>query len=105
MKKRMSRTNEGRKTFKIDSLLDRRLKEDSDLSVTNLGGYMTMTFLGYYDKAVDTSLDRYAGGGIIGCCIESLNHTKGEVGAAPGEAESQKKEGECQPRGVVPWHQ
>ncbi len=59
MKKRMSRTNEGRKMFKIDSLLDRRLKEDSDLSVTNLGGYMTMTFLRYYDKAVDTSLDRW----------------------------------------------
>ena len=58
MKKRMSRSNEGRKNFKIDCLLDRRLKEDSDLSVTNLGGYMTMTFLGYYDKAVDISMDR-----------------------------------------------
>ena len=58
MKKRMSRTNEGRKMFEIDKFLDRRLKEDSDLSVTNLGGYMTMTFLGYYDKAVDASLDR-----------------------------------------------
>ena len=51
MKKRMSRTNEARKTFKVDSLLERRQKEDSELSVTNLGGFMTMTFLGYYDKA------------------------------------------------------
>jgi len=51
MKKRMSRTNEARKTFKVDSLLERRQKEDSALSVTNLGGFMTMTFLGYYDKA------------------------------------------------------
>lgn len=51
MKKRMSRTNEARKTFKVDSLLDRRQKEDNDMSVTNLGGFMTMTFLGYYDKA------------------------------------------------------
>ena len=70
MKKRMSRTNEARKTFKVfdkqitfwqnvpnkqethqvDSLLDRRQKEDTDMSVTNLGGFMTMTFLGYYDK-------------------------------------------------------
>lgn len=50
MKKRMSRTNEARKTFKVDTLLERRQKEDSDMSVTNLGGFMTMTFLGYYDK-------------------------------------------------------
>ena len=40
-------------THQVDSLLERRQKEDNDMSVTNLGGYMTMTFLGYYDK-VDT---------------------------------------------------
>ena len=37
-------------TQQVDSLLERRQKEDNDMSVTNLGGYMTMTFLGYYDK-------------------------------------------------------
>ena len=37
-------------THQVDSLLERRQKEDNDMSVTNLGGYMTMTFLGYYDK-------------------------------------------------------
>ena len=37
-------------THQVDSLLDRRQKEDTDMSVTNLGGFMTMTFLGYYDK-------------------------------------------------------
>ena len=58
MKKRMSRNNEGRKMFKIDSLLERRLKEDNDLSVANLGAHMTLTFLGYYDKSVDASLDK-----------------------------------------------
>ena len=55
MKKRMSRNNEGRKGFKIDSLLDRRTKEDSEMCVTNLGSYMTLTFLGYYDQKVKIS--------------------------------------------------
>jgi len=79
MKKRMSRTNEGRKMFKIDSLLDRRLKEDSDLSVTNLGGYMTMTFLGYYDKAVDTSLDRVR----LELLLVKMSHKKRKESASP----------------------
>ena len=55
MKKRMSRNHEGRKGFKIDSLLDRRTKEDSEMCVTNLGSYMTLTFLGYYDQKVKIS--------------------------------------------------
>ena len=55
MEKRMSRNNEGRKSFKIDSLLDRRTKEDSEMCVTNLGSYMTLTFLGYYDQKVKIS--------------------------------------------------
>ena len=55
MKKRMSRNNEGRKGFKIDSLLDRRTKEDSEMCITNLGSYMTLTFLGYYDQKVKIS--------------------------------------------------
>ena len=58
MKKRMSRNNEGRKGFKIDSLLDRRTKEDSEMCVTNLGSYMTLTFLGYYDQKVKISSEK-----------------------------------------------
>ena len=53
MKKRMSRNNEARKHFKIDTLLERRVKEESDMCVTNLGSYMTLTFLGYYDQQGD----------------------------------------------------
>merc|ERR1719244_2481013 len=75
----MSRTNEGRKMFKIDKFLDRRLKEDNDLSVTNLGGYMTMTFLGYYDKAVDASLDRVR----LELLLVKLNHKKKKESASP----------------------
>ena len=37
-------------------MLDRRQKEDTDMSVTNLGGFMTMTFLGYYDKVEQSYL-------------------------------------------------
>ena len=58
MKKRMSRGHEARKTFKIDSLLERRTKEDSEMCVTNLGSYMTLTFLGYYDEKVKLNSEK-----------------------------------------------
>ena len=54
----MSRNHEGRKSFKIDSLLERRTKEDSEMCVTNLGSYMTLTFLGYYDEKVKFSSEK-----------------------------------------------
>ena len=58
MKKRMSRNHESRKSFKIDSLLDRRTKEDNEMCITNLGSYMTLTFLGYYDQKVKISSEK-----------------------------------------------
>jgi len=79
MKKRMSRNNEGRKTFKIDCLLDRRLKEDNDLSVANLGAHMTLTFLGYYDKSVDASLDKVR----LELLLVKLSHKKRKESASP----------------------
>ena len=51
MKSRLSRTNAGRASFKVDSLLDRKLKESHDLLQPQpLGAFMTLTFLGFYDK-------------------------------------------------------
>jgi len=79
MKKRMSRTNEARKTFKIDSLLERRVKEDSDLSVTNLGGYMTMTFLGYYDKDANPREEKVR----LELLLVKLSHKKRKESASP----------------------
>jgi len=79
MKKRMSRAHEGRKSFKIDSLLDRRLKEDRDLSVTNLGGYMTMTFLGYYDKTATLRDEKVR----LELLLVKLSHKKRKESASP----------------------
>ena len=50
---RTSRTNCGRKNFKVDSLLDRleqKLKESSLQDGLLQEGFMTITFLGYYDS-------------------------------------------------------
>ncbi len=50
---RSTRTNAGRKKFKVDSLLDRleqKIKDSGSQEGLPLGGYMTITFLGYYDS-------------------------------------------------------
>ncbi|XP_023328013.1 polycomb protein suz12-B [Eurytemora carolleeae] len=48
MKQRMSRTNQKRKTFKVDSLLETR-KEKGEAEGVQRGAYITITFLGFYD--------------------------------------------------------
>jgi hypothetical protein len=50
MKQRMSRTHKHRKGFKIDCLLDRINMKNREIQPGNLEGYMTLTFLGFYDK-------------------------------------------------------
>ncbi len=53
MRVRLSRPTSGgsRKSFKVDSLLQKKLKEREDsLHPQALNGFMTLTFLGFYDK-------------------------------------------------------
>lgn len=50
MKQRMSRTHKHRKGFKVDCLLDRVNMKHRETQPGNLEGYMTLTFLGFYDK-------------------------------------------------------
>ncbi|KAG8231689.1 hypothetical protein J437_LFUL007464, partial [Ladona fulva] len=59
MKGRMSRTNLGRQTFRVDSLLDRALAKQREASRPDrpLSSYMTLTFIGFYDKKVESSQD------------------------------------------------
>lgn len=58
MKRRMSRSNKSRIGFKVDSLLDKKtLKKKAELQPKKLGGYMTLTFLGFYDKSLDDPRD------------------------------------------------
>lgn len=52
MKYRMSRTNKGRNGFKVDSLLEKKLKRSTLVQSNSLGGFMTLTFLGFYDKTL-----------------------------------------------------
>ncbi|XP_045450917.1 polycomb protein suz12-B [Melitaea cinxia] len=58
MKRRMSRSNKSRVGFKVDSLLEKiTLKKSTELQPNSLGGYMTLTFLGFYDKSLDDPRD------------------------------------------------
>ncbi|XP_075978606.1 polycomb protein Su(z)12 [Anticarsia gemmatalis] len=58
MKRRMSRSNKSRMGFKVDSLLEKvTLKKSTELQPNSLGGYMTLTFLGFYDKSLDDPRD------------------------------------------------
>lgn len=50
MKHRSNRTNKARAGFRIDSLLAGKLKSRNDTE--RLGDYMTLMFLGYFDKTI-----------------------------------------------------
>ncbi|KAK7867008.1 hypothetical protein R5R35_006872 [Gryllus longicercus] len=54
MKQRMSRTHKHRKGFSVDCLMERLVKKNRELQPETLGGYMTLTFLGFYDKRIET---------------------------------------------------
>lgn len=54
----MSRSNKSRIGFKVDSLLEKiTLKKNTEIQPNSLGGYMTLTFLGFYDKSLDDPRD------------------------------------------------
>lgn len=50
MKHRSNRTNKSRSGFRIDSLLAGKLKVRNDSE--RLGDYMTLMFLGFFDKSI-----------------------------------------------------
>lgn len=54
MKHRSTRTNKSRQGFKIDSLLE-KITRQRDFPST-LPGYMNLTFLGFYDKNIDSTI-------------------------------------------------
>ncbi|XP_054285941.1 polycomb protein suz12-B-like isoform X2 [Macrosteles quadrilineatus] len=57
MKNRMSRSNKSRKNFRIDSILERVQRSQGNSSSQLLAGYMTLTFLGFYDKKGESQPD------------------------------------------------
>lgn len=50
MRQRMSRSHKSRRGFKIDTILDKLLAKKKQEQNLDVRGYMTLTFLGFYDK-------------------------------------------------------
>lgn len=50
MRERMSRSHKSRRGFRIDTLLDIIMAKNNINKNPSVQGYMTLTFLGFYDK-------------------------------------------------------
>lgn len=46
----MSRSHKSRRGFKIDTILERLMSKNNQEQTLGVRGYMTLTFLGFYDK-------------------------------------------------------
>lgn len=50
MRQRMSRSHKSRRGFKIDTILEKLISKNNLNNHIGVNGYMTLTFLGFYDK-------------------------------------------------------
>ncbi|RLU17543.1 hypothetical protein DMN91_009778 [Ooceraea biroi] len=57
MRQRMSRSHKSRRGFKVDTILDKLIAKKKQEQNLGIRGYMTLTFLGFYDKRVEMSQD------------------------------------------------
>ncbi|XP_067206801.1 polycomb protein suz12-B [Linepithema humile] len=57
MRQRMSRSHKSRRGFKVDMILDKLIAKKKQEQNLGIRGYMTLTFLGFYDKRVEVSQD------------------------------------------------
>ncbi|XP_032664577.1 polycomb protein suz12-B isoform X1 [Odontomachus brunneus] len=57
MRQRMSRSHKARRGFKVDMILEKLISKNNQEQNLGLPGYMTLTFLGFYDKRVEISQD------------------------------------------------
>ncbi|XP_029161266.1 polycomb protein suz12-B [Nylanderia fulva] len=57
MRQRMSRSHKSRRGFKVDTILDKLLAKKKQEQNLGVRGFMTLTFLGFYDKRVEMSQD------------------------------------------------
>ncbi|OAD57569.1 Polycomb protein SUZ12 [Eufriesea mexicana] len=57
MRQRMSRSHKSRRGFKIDLILEKLMSKNNQEQNPGVRGYMTLTFLGFYDKKVETPQD------------------------------------------------
>ncbi|XP_022918148.1 polycomb protein Su(z)12 [Onthophagus taurus] len=78
MKSRMSRSHKGRISFKIDSLLERITSKQKDFP-TILPGYMNITFFGFFDKHLDSSIKVVQ----VETVLVKMSHKKRKDSASP----------------------
>ncbi|XP_011498997.1 PREDICTED: polycomb protein suz12-A [Ceratosolen solmsi marchali] len=57
MRQRMSRTHKSRRGFRINSILEKIMAKNEQEQNAVLRGYMTLTFLGFYDKKLEEPQD------------------------------------------------
>ncbi|XP_076639702.1 polycomb protein Su(z)12 isoform X3 [Colletes latitarsis] len=57
MKQRMSRSHKSRRGFKIDMILEKLMSKNNQVENPGVRGYMTLTFLGFYDKKAEAPQD------------------------------------------------
>ncbi|XP_076280853.1 polycomb protein Su(z)12 [Lasioglossum baleicum] len=57
MRQRMSRSHKSRRGFKIDTMLEKLMSKNNQEQNPGMRGYMTLTFLGFYDKKAETPQD------------------------------------------------
>ncbi|KAL6265177.1 hypothetical protein P5V15_005262 [Pogonomyrmex californicus] len=57
MRQRMSRSHKSRRGFKVDTILDKLIAKKKHEQNLGVRGFMTLTFLGFYDKRVEASQD------------------------------------------------
>ncbi|KAJ8687893.1 hypothetical protein QAD02_023688 [Eretmocerus hayati] len=57
MRQRMSRTHKSRREFKINSILEKLEAKNENVQSLVLRNYMTLTFLGFYDKQLEAPQD------------------------------------------------
>ncbi|XP_043465594.1 polycomb protein suz12-B [Leptopilina heterotoma] len=57
MRQRMSRTHKSRRGFRINSILDKLIIKNEQQQNPGIRGFMTLTFLGFYDKKLEMPQD------------------------------------------------
>lgn len=79
MKYRMSRAHKPRRTFKVDTILEKVTSRQKDFPLSVMPGYMNLTFLGFYDKTLDYNA-RIAQ---VETFLVKLSHKKRKDSSAP----------------------
>lgn len=77
MKHRSTRTNKSRHGFKVDSLLEKISRQRDFPSI--LPGYMNITFLGFYDKNIDSNIPAVQ----VETVLVKISHKKRKDSSSP----------------------